>query len=199
MKLRYYLRGLGIGIVVTALIMGITGKDSVALTDAEIKAKAYELGMVEGDSIKLSDLQPTASARPSDTAPPEAARTPEATAEPTVTEKPEATAKPTVTEKPEATKAPEGTAKPSVTNSPAATENPAAGAPDGVAVVVIMPGADSYSVSRQLEELGLVPDAGAYDRYLCDNGYSTTISIGTYEIALGADEEQIAKIITKSR
>lgn len=187
MKLRYYLRGLGIGIVVTALIMGITGKDSVALTDAEIKAKAYELGMVEGDSIKLSDLQPTASARPSDTAPPEAARTPEATA------------KPTVTEKPEATKAPEGTAKPSVTNSPAATENPDAGSPDGVAVVVIMPGADSYSVSRQLEELGLVPDAGAYDRYLCDNGYSTTISIGTYEIALGADEEQIAKIITKSR
>lgn len=58
MKLRYYLRGLGIGIVVTALIMGIIGKEGRPLTDAEIRAAARELGMVESDALKLTDIQP---------------------------------------------------------------------------------------------------------------------------------------------
>ena len=58
MKLSYYMRGLGTGIVVTALIMGIAMRNSnpVALTDAEIKAAAEKLGMVESSSLKLSDL-----------------------------------------------------------------------------------------------------------------------------------------------
>ena len=54
MKLKYYLRGLGIGIVVTAIIMSITNK-SEEMTDAEIKMRALELGMVE-ESV-LADLQ----------------------------------------------------------------------------------------------------------------------------------------------
>ena len=54
MKLKYYLRGLGIGIVVTAIIMSITNKPQ-ELTDAQIKMRALELGMVE-ESV-LADLQ----------------------------------------------------------------------------------------------------------------------------------------------
>ncbi len=54
MKLKYYLRGLGIGIVVTAIIMSITNKPQ-EMTDAQIKMRAAELGMVE-ESV-LSDLQ----------------------------------------------------------------------------------------------------------------------------------------------
>ena len=54
MKLKYYLRGLGIGIVVTAIIMSITNKPE-EMTDAEIKMRALELGMVE-ESV-LADLQ----------------------------------------------------------------------------------------------------------------------------------------------
>lgn len=55
MNLKYYLRGLGIGIVVTALIMGIAagGKKQV-LTDEEIMERARELGMVE-ESTVLAD------------------------------------------------------------------------------------------------------------------------------------------------
>ena len=48
MKLKYYLRGLGIGIAVTALVMGLalakTTKES--MTDEEIKERAAKLGMV---------------------------------------------------------------------------------------------------------------------------------------------------------
>ena len=54
MKLRYYLRGLGIGIIVTAIIMSFT-RQPEKLSDAQIKMRAFELGMVE-ESV-LADLQ----------------------------------------------------------------------------------------------------------------------------------------------
>lgn len=57
MKLRYYLRGLGIGMIVTALVMGVALKDDQPLSDAEIRVRAMELGMVDGDSRTLSDIQ----------------------------------------------------------------------------------------------------------------------------------------------
>lgn len=47
MERRFYLRGLGLGIAVTAVIMGIiTSRDS-KMSDKEIIARAKELGMVE--------------------------------------------------------------------------------------------------------------------------------------------------------
>ena len=53
MNIKYYLRGLGIGMIVTALILGVhfnrTSKNAV-MTDKEIIARATELGMVDGNS-----------------------------------------------------------------------------------------------------------------------------------------------------
>ncbi|NBJ93484.1 hypothetical protein [Parablautia muri] len=55
MNLKYYLRGLGIGIVVTALIMEIAvGGRKQVLSDEEIMERARELGMVE-ESTVLAD------------------------------------------------------------------------------------------------------------------------------------------------
>ena len=54
MKLKYYMRGLGIGIIVTAIIMSFT-RQPQELTEAQIKAKARELGMVEENV--LADLK----------------------------------------------------------------------------------------------------------------------------------------------
>ncbi len=57
-KLQYYLRGLGVGILVTAVIMGaVLPREEQKLTDAEIRKMAAELGMVDQDSLVLSDLQ----------------------------------------------------------------------------------------------------------------------------------------------
>lgn len=47
MKLKYYLRGLGIGIVVTAIIMSIAASKNHKMTDEEIVARAKQLGMIE--------------------------------------------------------------------------------------------------------------------------------------------------------
>ena len=48
MNFIYYLIGIGIGVVVTALIMGIaTGGSKETLSNDEIKERAKELGMIE--------------------------------------------------------------------------------------------------------------------------------------------------------
>ena len=52
MNLRYYLRGLGIGIFVTALIMGVTVKSHPQkMSESEIRAEAAKLGMVDGRTV----------------------------------------------------------------------------------------------------------------------------------------------------
>lgn len=57
MNLKIYLRGLGVGIIVTALVLGLSGRNHT-MTDAQIKARAAELGMVEDKGSQvLSDLQ----------------------------------------------------------------------------------------------------------------------------------------------
>ena len=48
MNLKFFLRGLGLGIVLTAIIMTVAASGRKAtLTNDEIKAKAKELGMIE--------------------------------------------------------------------------------------------------------------------------------------------------------
>lgn len=56
MNLKYYLRGLGIGILVTALIMNIAAGRKETLTNEEIKERAKALGMVEEGTL-LEDAQ----------------------------------------------------------------------------------------------------------------------------------------------
>ena len=48
MKLKYYLRGMGIGIILTAIVMGFAlGGRKAAISDAEVIQRARALGMVE--------------------------------------------------------------------------------------------------------------------------------------------------------
>lgn len=49
MKLKYYLRGIGIGIILTAIVMGFAlGGRKATMSDAEIIERAKALGMTEG-------------------------------------------------------------------------------------------------------------------------------------------------------
>lgn len=204
MKLKYYLRGLGIGMIVTALILGISfsnrqDQTSQIMTDGQIRERAAELGMVDSSELTLAALQNSAK-QPTEGTPEETTQTQEqnnieaepettvpaetqATAEPETTQEPEATAEP----EPEKTAAPETTAEQEVTEAPQRTQT---------ASITIQRGDDSGSASRRLYEAGLVENAKAFDNYLCNNGYSRSINPGTYEIAPGTSEEEIAKIIT---
>lgn len=54
MERKYYFRGLGLGIAVTAIIMGAATSHGTTMTDQEIIARAKELGMVE--NTVLADM-----------------------------------------------------------------------------------------------------------------------------------------------
>lgn len=58
MKLKYYLRGLGMGILITAMITGVSNKNRTTMTEDQIRAEARKLGMVEGSTV-LSESEDT--------------------------------------------------------------------------------------------------------------------------------------------
>ena len=223
--LKYYLRALGIGIIVTALLMGYSQKGQAQMTDEEIRERAAQLGMREQQGV-LSELataspevspaadptvsptywstaastgsptsqpaaEPAASPTPQPAAKPTASPTPQPAAKPTASPTPQPAAKPT------ASPTPQPAAKPTASPTP----QPAASlAPAGdVVTLVINRGESSVTVSKNLEELGLVEDYWAFDRYLCENGFDHSIGTGTYEIPLGTAEEEIARIICNLR
>lgn len=203
MKLKYYLRGLGIGMAVTALILGISfsgrqGQEAQTLTDEQIRERASELGMVDSSELTLAALASSAAQTPEATIEPEAAAEPETTTEPEATAEPKMTTEPEATAEPETTTDPEATAEPETMTEPEATAEPELiTAPEqSQTTITIKKGSDSGSVSRMLYEAGLVENAKAFDNYLCNNGYSRSINPGIYEIAPGTSEEEIAKIIT---
>ena len=172
MKLKYYLRGLGIGMIVTALILGISfsnrqDQTSQIMTDDQIRERAAELGMVDSSELTLAALQ-NSEKQPTEGTPEETTQTQEQN---NIEAEPETT----VPAEPEVTEAPQRTQTASIT---------------------IQRGDDSGSASRRLYEAGLVENAKAFDNYLCNNGYSRSINPGTFEIAPGTSDEEIAKIIT---
>ncbi|WP_276950671.1 hypothetical protein [Acetatifactor muris] len=200
MKLRYQMRGLGIGMIVTALLMGVTA-EKVPLSDAEIRTRAAELGMVESDSLKLTDIQNTpvpGENHSGDEAGPGPGPEEGTKAE----EDPDSEAEPTqqLSETQGEEDADAGSGETSGEEGTTSDPDEAAGESSAETVTVeVEPGVTSYRICIMLEEEGLVEDAAAFDTYLCDNGYSRKIKFGTYQIPAGASEEEIAKIITRSR
>ena len=203
MKLKYYLRGLGIGILITTVILSLAGIGRKNMTDEEVVKRAKELGMVE--STLLSDLPDQTKAeevRPTEPETPE----PETSLQPETSEQ-ENSAEPETSE-PE-TSEPEASPEPEESDStpetPVAPEetpvSPEDGNPDTPAgetvTLIIGRGESSTTVSKNLKKAGIVEDAAAFDRFLCNNGYDKKIITGTYEIPYGASEEEIAKIITR--
>ncbi len=185
MKLRYYLRGLGIGILVTALLIGISiGGNKEKLTNEEIKARAKALGMIENTTISaLTEKQ-----------------------QETMLEESKAEESKAEESKVEETKLDESVPDESIPDEPISNETVPEEAPiqeveqeepSEMITIVVKSGDSSVSVSKALEAVGLVLDAKAYDRYLCTNGYDKKISVGTYKIPSGCTDEEIAKVITK--
>ena len=195
MKLKYYLRGLGIGMIVTALILGISFSNrqeqtAQGMTDDQIRERAAELGMVDSSELTLAALQNGAK-QPTENATEDPVET---QGQKETTEVAETTADLQETQTTaETATAPENTAEPETTIVP---ENTAETDQELDTGITIQRGDDSGSVSRKLYEAGLVENAKAFDNYLCHNGYSRSINPGTYEIEPGTSEEEIAKIIT---
>ena len=212
MNLKYYLRGLGTGVIVTALIMGIAvGGKKETLSDSEIKERASALGMIE-ESTLLSDTSTSASKSDEEELPEATVEAlgpagseenldQETTAAPTTDPTPAATVEPTLeptpSEEPEVTPESEVTQEP--TSEPESEAIPEESEEDVQSVetitIQINSGDGSFTACRQLEEAGLIESASSFDRYLYENGYDKRINVGTFEVPVDAEPEQIARIL----
>lgn len=175
MKLKYYLRGLGIGILVTAAILTIVYHTKGSMSDSQIMKRVAQLGMVmastEDDTLFAQTTQVDTTIEETGTISVEETTTVVETTE-AVTE--------ASTEKP--TEAPT-----EVPTEPAAAE----------AVLTISPGMYSESVSAELVRLGIITNQKEFNSYLVNNGYAECIQTGDFKIKADMSYDEIARIITK--
>lgn len=218
MKLKYYLRGLGIGIICTAIIMGIalSGNKKETMTDTEIIERARLLGMVmpedteddplendEQDSSVDKDLK---------------AETEEKNSENKDNSKTESSEKKDNTQQNKAensekddnkTGKKETDQKPSNQQDKDAAGN--AGSESGktdnnagqqtptqeMVQIEIKAGDVSATVSQTLLKAGLISDAEAFNDYLTRKGVDQNLRVGVYQIPVGATQDEIIEILQK--
>ncbi|MBR5598400.1 MAG: hypothetical protein IKW30_13490 [Lachnospiraceae bacterium] len=215
MKLKYYLRGLGIGIVVTAILMSIVKKPET-LSDAQIKMRALELGMVE-ESV-LSDLKVEKENDTEDSVEDiltdqedienvVQAETQEENvlqqegnmdenihyeeSEEVVQKKEDdnsTTESATTIEETIDKVVDEETENQNIANN---TEEII----ENFIIITVDKGNGSEIVSRKMFEAGLVNSEIQFNRFLVQNGYDRKLKVGNHEIPANATEEEMAKIL----
>ena len=205
MKIRYYLRGLGLGILITAVFFLLGDNSGKTMSDEMIKARAKELGMVE--STVLADISESVQET-------EESVSTEMAVEEIVTETEETMIEESseeiseVIESTEVVSEEESTAteeeseeltdeEETVKEVISEEENSEESVPTGQMIsIVVNRGEGSDTVSQRLYEAGLIDDPYAYDRYLMQNGYDKRIGAGEHMVPMGADWQEIAQILT---
>lgn len=168
MKLKYYLRGAGIGIVFATLIMILAcSLHKNDLSTEEIIKEAMKLGMVMPESESGSQKVQTELERDDSETP--------ATEETENTDDSEETQQPTEPEAP--------------VETPPASETPT------TVSFSIQSGWVSRDVANALYTNGLITDAEAFQKVLAETGVGYQLEVGEYTFPIGATEQQILDIL----
>lgn len=192
MKLKYYLRGLGIGIIVTTVLLMIAfALHKPVMSDADVINRAKQLGMImPGDEETLQSTENTETT--------EATEVSETTEENTETVQTETdTENPATTEEPAATETPDQTDTVTTDTEIAGTENTDNGTIEGAApyTLVVNRGDVCRVVCENLQANGIVDDSEAFRKFLAQKGFASSISVGSYTIPYGLDYEEIYQIL----
>ena len=180
MNLKYYLRGLGVGIAVTSLILGIgLGSRKETLSNEEIKERARALGMVEEpvtvaeaaaqQEEEAQEAEATVTTVPEENAEGDAetivSAEPEVSSEPAVS----VSAAPETSEEPKVSAAsePEASEEPnaSAASEPAASTAPEAGATPEAGVKPVADEAEEDSgtaPAKEIVDITINPGEGSY-------------------------------------
>ena len=181
MKLKYYLRGLGVGIVVTAVILTIANHLGNKMSDEDIIKRAAKLGMVmkEDESLFPPTEPETTTPEPTSPSPTEQDTTAVKTAEPETTTPEPTTPVPTEPE----------------TTTPVPAEPQTSGVVIHTATITVTSGMYSEAVSQRLEEAGIVKNWREFNEYLTSNGYAERLQTGTHSFNSEMDFNEIAEIL----
>lgn len=185
MKIKWFIRGLGVGIIVTALILCITYRNDSKSNN--IIEQAKKLGMEFPE--KTGEDQPVqASGQPSAVPPPETTTgaSVQTTDDGQVKEDGKDQSEVDQKQKDKLDKSTQD-----ISNASQYKGNKKS--------FVVRSGLLSSSVAREMEQAGIIDDADAFDEFIEKNGYGKLVRSGKYDIPNGADFETIAKIITRQQ
>ncbi len=200
MKLKYYLRGIGIGIVVTSVVFMVGGSVKQTMSDEEVIARAKELGLVEntvlsewGTESQVSSFEDT---------------------EETTEEAEKFTDEEQVKEQESSETDLQGSSEKesepvSEDNSEERNEEMSGGQTEELSeeqdssdasaeyiTIEIVSGESSWSVSQKAYDAGLVSSVSEFDAYLCANGYDRSLSVGQHKVRSGSDMKAIADALS---
>lgn len=184
MKLKYYLRGVGIGIIFATLVMTVSGLEhKYNISEEYIIKEARKLGMVMKDELDGNnglfgngDSQETEESQ--------------------ATEENESTNSETVEETQVASSEVQPSESESESQVPVESESQVESETPVYVTIVVEGGDSARQVADKAKEAGLIEDAEVLRDYLRDHGYSHDILVGSFQIPLGADLEEICRILT---
>lgn len=193
MKLKYYLRGLGIGILVTVFLVarlqgGSTAPDTTEQELAEETQYLQELEQPEKEEEGFLDNTEIMQEMEAAEEPVQEAEEEQPAVEEEVAE--EETAAPEEAEPVEEIAVEEE--KPADDTKPETIESA-----EQFAIIPIYSGEGSETVTRRLQDSGVVSSATAFDKFLCQHGYDRKLVVGQHEVPFDATEEEIAQILCR--
>lgn len=224
MRLKYFLRGLGIGIVVTTIILAISHNAGRRMSDSEVIERAKELGMAyttaaqENSTESAADTtepetdttEPvtTGQESPTDTEAGSTAETESSETSTTVQEtttgiRETTTQQETTTQETTATRATQESTT-ETTHEASATEAETTQAENESTeteastvityTLTIASGMSSNTVCDILKKNGIIADSGDFDRFLVSNGYADRIRVGSFEVNSGMSYDELAAV-----
>lgn len=186
MKKKYFVRGLGVGIIFGALIMlaAYLTSGGNRISDEEVIKRAEKLGMVKESEYVIHTDDTTEEITTEKTT---EKQTTTAVTTTEVTTEEQTTAEATTEQTTEATTTEKQTTEPQNKDT------------DTKATITISGGMSSETISSLLEDADLVDSASDFNRYLVENGYDMKLETGSFEITGDMTYEEIAKILTQKQ
>lgn len=187
MKFKYMLRGLGLGVLITAVVMGAYTRSAVA--DARVSVlKEYGLGQDNKLPEESTEEQST-----------DTTTTPEPTEQPANRdEEKEAEIQSVLDAAKDAEQSDSaGSTLPESEEQPTDAMTTVVSTSEGDRVQIdVTKGDDSGTVSRKLFNAGLIENAAEYDAFLMQHGYDKKLHAGKITINAGASWQEIAEKLT---
>ena len=170
MRLKYYLRGLGTGIIFTSIILAIIY--SYRTTDAKIIERAKELGMITGEVSGESELDNTTPFEEEESGEEMSSF---ANGQEDITSESETSAE----------------AQEETSESNGNTEN------NEEVLFRITAGMTAEAIAKGLEEAGVIENSSDFKNFLIDGGYTYSLVVGDFNLIKGSTYQEIVDVITE--
>ena len=213
MRIKYYLRGIGCGIIFSVVIMSIAmgSKGKSQISDAEIIQRAKQLGMVEADDNGKEDKNNLEATSEVETEKDVKEETPASASTEQNTEKDKTSTNEKkdndkgsinslTNQKPssESNKSDGDTEKKpkKENNSNQAVPSDKSSTQKEYVSFTVKSGQVCRQIAENLQKKGIVDDADSFREYMARKGLASSIRCGTFELPKGATYEKIAECLT---